>query len=231
MTACYLIREPQAADVQTSSDRSFIGGHPVIPRDTPIPDCALCNQAQTFFFQIAMPDDSVWPQRTVAVFACTSCAQEDYLIPEMLPGSLPDIDIPVSFLLSYQRNFRFLVFPSANGVLRQEHPARVAFRRLKLEASSDPLVDGMKVGGYPNWILEDESPISYADKTPMRFLFQLPLGYSFATVDGAPPQAQIDWGLPVSPRRHYELFIGNAAYFFGTQPPADPLIYVITQVD
>lgn len=198
-----------------------------------MPRCDLCAAEQTFFFQVALPDDQVWPRSSVATFACTSCANENYLIPEMLTGRLRGGEIPEGFLTAYQRNFRFLVCDTAEATSRREYVERVRFQRLEVVRSDDPAAPGNKIGGVPNWLLEDETPSTYAGKVPMSFLLQLEPGLRFETVESAP--RQIELGLDAKPRPssrlHYELFIGNALYLFGTDDPELRLIYAISQID
>jgi hypothetical protein len=232
MSRPYRINESPPTGPQLDSDHSFIGGLPKLPVTEPIPTCTLCGSDQTFFFQVAFPDDHEWGGLSLAVFACISCADEESLIPEMLPGPLCGVDIPKGFLTSYQRNFRFLVF-STDATLRRGHVEKVRFKTLVLEPSDDPTVDGHKIGGAPNWALEDEAPGTYASRTPMVFLLQLQQGYEFETVEGAPRQMELDLDGKPKPaaRAHYHLFLGNALYLFGTGDLHEPLVYAVTQVD
>jgi hypothetical protein len=148
----------------------------------------------------------------------------------MLPGVLAGVDIPREFLTSYQRNFRFLVFPTDEGRIDTRFQKRIKFIPIILQLD-DELGIG-QVGGTPSWLLEDESPRSYGSRIPMHFLFQLHAGVRFPTVQGAPPQMEIGLsGEPEpSPYDFYQLFIGNAVYFFGTESRTPPLVYAITQV-
>lgn len=233
MSNCYILSQSSGTTSQSSEDHCFLGGVPRLPVDKEIPRCNLCSAEQTFFFQVALPHDQKWPSTTVAAFACTSCVDEDFLIPEMLMGRLRGIDIPTNFLIDYQRNFRFLVFDTAHAALRSSYAEKIGFRRIKIEASDDPAVPRSKIGGIPNWLLEDETPGSYAGRVPMFFLMQLQAGFRFETVEGAP--RQIELGLDGKPRPssrpHYELFNGNAIYFFGTYDSDIRLIYAVTQID
>ncbi len=233
MSVCHLLRPSRDNRPQDGRDSSFLGGVPSLPISEAIPRCALCAAEQTFFFQVALPDDQVWPRSSVATFACTSCANENYLIPEMLAGRLRAGEIPEGFLTAYQRNFRFLVCETDEATLRREYVEKVRFHRLEVVTSGDPSAAGNKIGGVPNWLLEDETPSTYACKVPMSFLLQLEPGLRFETVEGAP--RQIELGLDGKPgpasRLHYELFIGNALYLFGTNDPELRLVYAITQID
>lgn len=196
--------------------------------------CKLCGAPMTFYFQVAYPWDHVWAGSTLAVFACTSCADESHLIPEMLEGSLPGADIPEGFLENYQRNFRFLISPTEEGELRTDIPARVVFQRWKLEPSEHS--EGMisKVGGDPDWLLDDEAPRSYAKTVVMVFLMQLEEGLTFEKLPDAPPQMilGLTGRLEPSPDPYYQLFLGNALYLFGTErgEGIEPLVYALTQV-
>ena len=216
---------------QTGQETSFIGGKPKLPSGTVIPLCSLCAAEQTFFFQTAFPEDHVWNGLTLAVFACTSCADENLLIPEMLSGPLFGAKIPTNFLTSYQKNFHFEAFDSTTGKLAEGYRERIRFHQILLERGDDGPILG-KMGGVPSWILEDESPRTYDSRIPMHFLLQLTPGFEFKTVRGAPPQIEVGlMGNPEpSPYDFYKLFIGNAVYMFGTTKGANNLIYALTQV-
>ncbi|HUO10234.1 MAG TPA: hypothetical protein VM008_18145 [Phycisphaerae bacterium] len=218
---------------QTSEHESFVGGLPKLPRGEGIPRCRLCGADESFFFQVACPEGSPWHRLSLAVFACTSCADENHLIPQMLSGPLKDADIPEGFLQSYQRNFRFMVFETASATLRQEYRERVVFRPFHLEKVIDPDVDANKLGGTPNWLLDDESPRFYFGNAPMSFFLQLLQGFRFEINRGAPPQVEL--GLDGSPQpstsSYYQLFNGNKVFLFATEDRAKPLIYAITQID
>ena len=217
MSTCYLLSQGQDSMPQTAEDGSFLGGVPKLPISEEIPHCSLCAAELTFFFQVELPFDQMWPGLTVATFACTSCADEEYLIPEMLKNRLYASKIPEHFLTAYQRNFRFLVFDTARASLRSTYSEKVSFRRFRLIASDDPTVPGSKIGGVPNWLLGDETPGTYAGSVPMAFLMQLQVGFRFETVKGAP--RQIELGLDGKPRQanrqHYELFIGMQYTYLG----------------
>lgn len=225
--------EPSADDSpQSAQDRVFLGGSPLLPPELEIPCCFLCGSPMAFFFQVQFPPQHVWSGSTLAVFACISCADEDWLIPEMLTGALSGASIPEGFLEDYQRNFRFLVFDGHSAVLREDYSQKVAFRRLEL-APKGAIEDGSsKVGGEPTWLLEDEAPSNYAGRVPMGFLLQLEPGLAFETVPGAPVQMTLglDGRATLADRSSYELFLGNALYLFGTDDASLRLVYAVTQV-
>lgn len=218
---------------QRETDRSFIGGLPRLPPLEAIPKCRLCGAEQAFFFQVEFPEGTAWSGRTLAVFSCVFCASEDFLIPEMLDGPLRGVDIPEGFLEAYQRNFRFLVFPVDQCVVRRDYVEKVRFIRMQVLSAEDAATLGNKLGGNPHWILEDETPGTYAGEFQLTFLLQLEQGLEFPTVEGAPPQIEIALdGTPApAERSHYELLIGNALYLFGVEERGEPLVYAITQAD
>lgn len=80
------IDEKQAP--QDPQTLSFIGGYPRIPIAEDLPKCQLCGAEQSFFFQVAFPKNHVWRDLSIAVFACTSCDDEKYCVPEMLPQEI-----------------------------------------------------------------------------------------------------------------------------------------------
>lgn len=230
-TSCHIVVYDSQIGAQGEHDQSFIGGRPRIPPEDPIPLCKLCRSELAFFFQVKFPNGHDWAGKSLAVFACVACANEDKLIPAMLSGPLSRADIPVGFLEEYQDNFRFLVFPSDAAVMRA-CDEKVEFKRLALEPCADLRSPGFKIGGVAAWIQDDEAPSSYAGEIAMSFLLQLPQGYAFKTVSAAP--AQVELGLDGRPipanRKHYELFLANAIYMFATADPRNPLVYAITQV-
>ena len=147
----------------------------------------------------------------------------------MLDDRSPGHDIPAGFLTSYERNFKFLTFPTREAKVTRNYKEEVAFRALKLKSKSTR-GDFGKIGGAPDWVLDNESPGTYNTTTPMAFLLELMPGIHFETVDEAPPQTELDiFGNPsLSPLNSYQLFLGNAVYLFGTSV-GEPLVYAITQ--
>jgi hypothetical protein len=77
---------------------SFIGGKPCLPSDKTVPVCKLCGAEQTFFYQVAFPKGHIWENTSMAVFFCTSCVDENYLIPKMIDDVLLDANIKKGFL-------------------------------------------------------------------------------------------------------------------------------------
>ena len=233
MSDCYVLTIGPSQSHQSGTEESFIGGTPNLPKGMEIPRCKLCAAEQTFFFQITFPSKHLWEGMTLALFACTSCADRNHLIPEMLSGPLPGADIPEGFLLSYQTNLRILVFEKALGAPRTTYQNRVIFKPLSLHQTANMAVDDNKIGGTPAWLLEDESPKSYAGKLPMFFLLQLQAGLQFEIDKHAPSQVEVglDGSPEPSPFNYYQLFIGNKIFLFGTQDRTEPRVYAITQVE
>jgi hypothetical protein len=232
MPGCWILDEIANAGLQKEGHTSFIGGKPLLPQGVSVPECKLCGAKQSFFFQVAFPDAHAWSGLTMSVFSCTSCADEDHLIPRMLNVPLHDADIPESFLTEYQDNFRFLVFESKLGKIKHDYAEKVKFKPLHLRLVDDPRAGGNKVGGMPNWILEDEAPRSYAAKYEMYFIMQLEAGSLFDILESAPSQMEIGLrGSPEpSPSRSYQLFNGNQIFMFGVRDHKNPLVYVLTQI-
>src|SRR5271170_722359 len=179
MNECYILKPAASPTSQSPQDDSFVGGLPKLPKGEGISRCKLCDAEESFFFQVAIPKGNIWGGLSLAVFACTSCADENQLIPQMLLGLLTGADIPDGFLESYQTNFRLLIFETTLAASHEGYREKVAFRPFRLERSSNSDIDENKVGGNPNWLLEDESPKSYGEKMPMFFLLQLRQGFQF----------------------------------------------------
>lgn len=215
---------------QRAGDRAFIGGRPHLPPAVPLPVCLLCGEGLTFFFQVAFPPGHPWEGRQLALFACTSCYDEDSVIPAMLDGPLAGADVPSELIDRYQTNFRLIVSEAAHAVPRDDYEPRVAFRRLLLVAAEDAEEPRGKVGGEPVWILDDESPRSFDGTVPAVFLMQLDEGLHYAVLPGAPPQMTMTLfdGIQPSDEPSYTLFVDNGLYFFGSAA-GRPLVYVLPQ--
>ncbi|MFF2445494.1 hypothetical protein ACFVSW_00215 [Neobacillus sp. NPDC058068] len=232
MDNSYLLMEDHSNQKQMEGDLSFIGGHPCIPASMEIPVCQLCGAEQTFFFQVAFPEEHIWHGFSMAVFACTSCAHEEYLIPEMLQDTLRGVDIPEGFLEDYQKNFKCNIFETKKGVYRDSYQEKIQFKRWKQTSTSEPKIANNKLGGQPNWLLGDETPATYKISVPMLFLMQLMEDIKFEIVQDAPPQIRLGLRGNPEPSKHhyYELFLANNIYFFGTKERLKPLVYVLTQI-
>lgn len=230
---CYLLKLNTPHRRQSPDQNSFIGGLPKLPGSLSIPYCTLCGVEQSFFFQVAFPRNTAWGGLSLAVFACTSCAEKYSLIPQMPQGPLRDADIPAGFLESYQTNFRFLIFETASSMVRESYREKVAFNALNMEHRADADIDGNKIGGNPNWLMEDEAPKSYAEKIAMIFLLQVMQGFRFNIRPDAPRQIRRGPGgsLEPSPYGYYKLFNGNKIFLFGTEDGLIPLVYAITQFE
>jgi hypothetical protein len=228
--ACYVLKF-ETTDGQTGAEDSFVGGRPKIPEGTDFSLCNMCGARQGFFLQVAFPPKTPWAGSSLAIFHCTSCVDDDYLIPGMLKNPR-GAHVPLKFLRHYQTNFRFVTFDTAKGRLRIDYSERVAFRRISMEPSPKPTLKQHKIGGVPSWVMEDEAPAS-TDTGNMDFLLQLLPGLTFPILDGAPRQRELDLtGVPAeSPNEEYQLFIGNALYLFGCPGDAERLVYAITQVN
>ena len=215
---------------QRGNEQCFVGGAPRLPEGVAWPTCALCRAPLTFFFQLAFPNDHAWAGRSLALFSCTSCAEDDHLIPEMLQSKLAGADIPAGFLDRYQTNFRILVFDTERaGVPNLTSEPVLAFRPIMLAKAAGS--KATRLGGAPLWLLEDESPARYGAEHPMDFLFQLSEGLTFEMANGARPQIEIGLsGLPQpSPEPFYRLFISNRIFAFGARDASNS-VYVITQI-
>lgn len=233
MSNCYLLKLDLCQVQQSASENSFIGGVPKLPDGAEIPRCKFCGAEECFFFQVAFPNGAVWGGLSLAVFACTSCADETRLIPQMLPGPLSDADVPVGFLESYQTNFRFIIFQTALATLCTKYREKVKFKPFQTRSTDDPDINETKIGGSPNWLQVDEGPRLCGGAGPMLFLLQLLEGFRFEITEHAPRQIELglDGSPQTSPLNYYQLFNGNRIFLFGTEGLAQPLVYVITQVD
>ena len=230
MSSCYSIITGNVG-IQSGKENSYFGGTPKLPQDTVLPLCRLCNVGQTFFFQIMFPERHEWFGHSIAVFSCTSCADENRLIPRMPNGRLLGAILSQKFFDKYETNFKFIVFKTCEAVLRTKYGEKIKFKNIKLHESTCDHASNSRVGGKPEWYLSDESPGKYESSTEMIFLFQLAQDTQFEILKTAPRQTEVSFfdEPEVSPNNYYELFIANELYFFGVNDKLNPYVYVVTQ--
>lgn len=169
-----------------SAQLSFIGGKPRLPAGRNIPTCRLCGAIQTFFFQIAMPEAACWAGSTIAVFHCTKCVDENHLIPHMVDSGRIGANIPDGFLEEYQRNFSFEVFPTSSGKVVDQYKESIRFSEIRL-VEGNALGSFGKIGGAPDWLLEDERPATYGKTIPMDFILQVIPDFHYTILAAASP--------------------------------------------
>jgi len=148
----------------------------------------------------------------------------------MLGSKLLGADIPGGFLARYQRNFAFIIFPTDRGQIVSGYDESILFSEIELE-EGDAIGSFGKLGGTPDWVLENESPATYGGSHQMKFLLEVSPNFQFKMTANADPQIELGiMGDPEpSPLDYYQLFIGNALYLFGTNS-GDQAVYAITQV-
>ena len=219
----YLISNGASENNQTGC---FIGGAPELPEALLEPECELCDATQTFFIQVAFPESHSHRGHSLAVFACTECASEDQLIPE-LPVPLKEAILTRQLLKEIQRNFCLLLFPTEKAVPRSGPSNRL--ERTSLILAERP--SGNVLGNLtsPEWVLDDEAP-STCDGQPMDFLLSLREGVEYRPRATSPPQMIL--GLTGEPERDdsgtYDLFVRNALFFFACRG-SDQVVYCIPQ--
>ncbi|MBI3925897.1 MAG: hypothetical protein HY319_10190 [Armatimonadetes bacterium] len=210
---CYSLRLSRSRAAQKPSDRSFLGGLPTLPPARPLPVCRRCSQLQTFFFQVELPPDNPWAGSLFSVFACTSCAPPEALI----PGGAVRTDVDLE--KGAGDNFELLRSPVREVVPREDYPPRVQFRRFEL-VPADPESRYTKIGGSPRWVMEREySP------GPDGFLLCQFQGNRRLKIDPEAPAQAAPFGLP--PRQEYELWVGNEIYFFASL--SQPVVTILVQ--
>jgi hypothetical protein len=159
------------------------------------------------------------------------CCDRKHLLPPILSGKLLGADIPPGFLTESQTNYKFVVFETAAGFRRVEYAPRVKFSRLFLKPQRIDYIDASKVGGGPNWLIDNETPKS-CGPDEMFFLLQLRQGLRFPLVPNAPRQMQLGRGGKIQPSPHdfYQLFLSYNIYMFGVKNRENPGVYVVTQI-
>lgn len=215
---------------QEPADHSFLGGVPRLPLGTEVPVCSLCGREMSFLFQIAFPEGHIWSGRTLALFFCLDCFGHEYCIPEMPKGPLRQAHLPEGFLDGYQRNFRILVFDTAEGVSAGHSQSRVAFQRLEMTLHSRNDKDApFTLGGRPIWVMhQDETPSDYAGR-PLKLLFQIKEYFRFPKREDALPQADAFAPSGLSPFPWYNVFARDQIYFWGTADGGEPKVYISVQ--
>jgi hypothetical protein len=227
---------PRTGAVQTDEDQSFVGGIPRVPAGIPAPTCLLCGAELTFYFQVAFSVPHPWKGYSLAVFACTTTADDDsdgegddrHLIPKMPDDAGKGADVSRDFLEAYQQAFRFLVFETARGEPMRGYAERVAFAPLDTSGTRQRAI-GL-LNDKPQWRSEDESPAALAGSRPV-FLLELFGDVLFPTVEGSPPQMVPGLDGKPAPSVYggrYHLFVSNYIYLFGPAKP-DSAVYAFTQ--
>lgn len=176
-----------------------------------------------------MPEGAVWEGSTISVYQCTRCADENHLIPKMLHSGLAGADIPAGFL-NDQPNFSFVVFPTDQGEIVSSYDKTIRFAEIQF-VEGNAVGSFGKLGGQPDWMLDDECPSTYGGSVPMAFLIQVTPNFEFKMTGAAEPQIELNiMGDPSpSPLDYYQLFISNALYLFGPTS-GQRVVYAITQV-
>ncbi|HEY1083310.1 MAG TPA: hypothetical protein VGE29_13670 [Prosthecobacter sp.] len=215
---------------------SHVGGRLAAGSQEP-PLCQHCRAEMPLFFQVEWTPGSHDTKRQLAVSACVSCTGEDRIIPTMPKDHRKGCSVSSSFLKSSQTNFRLVITDvNSRPVPAKPAPEESAILPKRLEADHHGVLrcDGRvfgRLGGKPEWIMEDETPGLCDQQEPFAFVCQIDSGWLFETRPKAAPQITLDLaGNPAPSRRPgYRLFNGNAAYFFATTVDGQPMAYVITQ--
>ncbi len=218
---------------QTPEMDSFVGGTPKLPAGTKPPVCSLCGKEESFLFQVAFPAGHPWAGRSLALFFCLDCFGHKYCIPEMPPHTtLAGAEIPEGFLDRYQRNFRVLVFDTADGVPMEGFQRRAAFREIVWTKERQSASADFLAGGKPVWIMgQDETPGLYAGEHPFQLLLQLREDFRFPREEGAPAQYSPFAPGNLSPFPWYDLFARDRIYFWGTEAGGEPKVYISVQAE
>src|SRR5579871_1221897 len=216
-------------DIQADNDHCFAGGQPALPAEVSLPTCRICYADLSFFFQVGFPQGHVWEGLTLAVFACTDHDHGDQAIPKWIRKPLTDFDIPSTFFDDYERNYRFLVFPTSKAVRRYDYIERVKFQRWTLVSVPDVDEEESYLGGEPHWMFDRQRPSTFVSTIPVVFLMQLEADLDFPTYKNAPRQMLMlspnDQDEIPSPTPEYDLFLGSQLYFFGIDDGITHRIY------
>lgn len=120
-----------------------------MPADIPWPECLRCGRPLTFFFQLQFPQEHSWAGKVLAVFHCVECNTAESMYPRF-PES-PE-RVLSGFLISYQTNFKLIVFDAAQAtVIHTDHEPRIKYQLFKFNPITKDIGYHTKVGGNPVW--------------------------------------------------------------------------------
>jgi hypothetical protein len=175
-----VVATPPPRLVQSPETTSFVGGRPKLPPSQEIPACGLCGTGQTFVLQVAFPDRHERAGLTLAIFQCTSCFDVDRMMPPLshVPRTAGE-DIPDGVRDGDATSYRFLAFPTADGVVRPEYVERIRHSPIEL-TTRDPAIKSpielttrapaiktrSHIGGKPRWFHDDRTPGGYEGAAP-----------------------------------------------------------------
>jgi len=223
------------SEMQNFSERSYIGGVPMLPNGESVPVFSKTGREMTFFFQIKFPDDHKWRGHIVSVFMVTDYADADTYLPD-LPSPLRAASLNREFFSNYQTFFRIFIFEEGDASFCNSYTQVLAFHELHTSVPAQGAsVAFARIHDRPEWILDDEAPDNYeGDVKAVTFLFQTRIDYDFKKVPGAPRQ-QVEntiaggTGFVDKFSDNYNLFVANELYFFGINDGDDRHIYIVPQ--
>lgn len=205
---------------QLDSHKSFVGGYPNIPLNMSLPKCSLCDNDMTFFFQVAFPENYFWGGYSLALFACTSCAQRGHFIP-IWPEPMTTV-IPEGFLNidRYQTNFRILTFETSKASLRSDYVPRVKFFSWMFKNASNAVEYKTKLyGDLPKRIAEQYLIPREYESNELKLVLSIAPNQTYDIYETAPRQKVFQYAPHLPDTRaeeNYLLFLANGLYFFAT---------------
>lgn len=213
------------------SGLGFIGGSPFLPKDFILPRSQLTGAEMAFMFQIFFPPTHALAGKTLALFFAIDDVTEDLIIPPLSCGELSRIIVTESELTAQQALHGALLFDVAE-VDRAAHVRSPVEHMILVAATgaADETVFGA-LADYPNWILEDETPGNLDGVYRPIFCLQTVEYLELPRKVGAPGQIEIDifGGKSASDERYYDMFAGNATYYFAY--PRQQKVAVVVQGD
>lgn len=213
---------------QREDDLWFLGGHPRLPPGMAAPRCTRCGALLTLYLHLALVDAPILRDRSVQIFACTTCFELNDAIPDAWSGG-PIVDgiirLRPAYLRDYQTFFRMPLHPTRDSAMVTEEEPRLEFVRLDRRPEGDPFSPGLRVGGLPTF--GSSEPVRGAwdpDVGRLTFVAQVPGGMRFTPRAGAPPQATLLneelARLGDEPESAYELFSGGPLWLFAAEGEA-----------
>ena len=211
---------------QTFDESSFVGGIPKLPPSLPLPECKLCGDSQTFFLQVGYSSGHKWEGFSTAIFFCTSCVDEDHLIPRVI--STKDGVILSNRLDEDAPNYSLITFETASSVPRHEYTQRIKFKKISWHESKTARQRDSFIGENPKTSPLITMPQRYGHYNVI-FLFQIGKDTLFETLESAPTQAELVFpGLSgIIPKNAYQLFLGNTLVVIGIDSPSEKRTFAI----
>jgi hypothetical protein len=208
-----------------------IGGIPWLPFGFEIPRSVLTGEPMAFLFQVVFPPEHLLHRYSAAMFMALDRVNEDLVVPPLSCGELSPGPVTPEQLVEQQALHGAYLFGTDDLRPRPDLLSPVQPHRLvTCEYPGDGLVFG-RMGPDPEWLQGDETPGALNDRVSSVFAFSIEENLVLPRSTEGPCQIELDYFAPEERRARadgYELFVGNAAFFFA-YPNTDTRVAVVVQ--